>query len=178
MAFGFQNDATSMVLFTLTIIIFIGLIIISMYRIGRNLPEEHTATQTRVFATSPEELWSIITNYPEYEKWRYQLKSVKILAEKDGYQTWQEVNLRNKTITYIEIEKQAPVRLVAQIDDTGMPFGGQWIYELTPEESGTRLTITEDGKIYNPIFRFIAHYFMDETQSMRDYLLALNAYLT
>ena len=54
-----------------------------------------------------------------------------------------------------------------------MPFGGTWTYRLEPTASGTRLTITEDGEIYNPTFRFVARFVLGYEGTMTRYLDAL-----
>jgi hypothetical protein len=41
----------------------------------------------------------------------------------------------------------------------------------------TRVTIVEDGKIYNPFFRFMAHYVFGYTQTMQSYLRDLGAHV-
>ena len=61
-------------------------------------------------------------------------------------------------------------RLVTRIADTGLPFGGQWTYELVPDGEGTRLTITEDGEVYNPLFRFVSRFVMGHTATIERYL--------
>jgi hypothetical protein len=40
-------------------------------------------------------------------------------------------------------------------------------------DGGSTLTITENGEIYNPIFRCISHYVMGYTATMDRYLDAL-----
>jgi hypothetical protein len=51
---------------------------------------------------------------------------------------------------------------VRTIADPSLPFGGKWVYDVAPDGSGSTLTITEDGKVYNPIFRFVSRYFMNQ----------------
>ena len=48
-----------------------------------------------------------------------------------------------------------------------------WTYELTPADSGTLLTITESGEVYNPIFRFISRFVIGHTGTMEGVLRAL-----
>jgi hypothetical protein len=64
---------------------------------------------------------------------------------------------------------------VARIADTDLPFGGTWTYELKPEGAGTRVTITERGEVYNPIFRFMSRFVLSQTATMEKYLAALTA---
>jgi len=62
---------------------------------------------------------------------------------------------------------------VAHIADKGLPFGGSWDYRIEPVGAGSRITITENGEVYNPIFRFVSKYFMGHTATIDKYLTAL-----
>ncbi|PYP70520.1 MAG: hypothetical protein DMD41_14750, partial [Gemmatimonadetes bacterium] len=70
-----------------------------------------------------------------------------------------------------------PRRLVRRIADPKLPFGGTWTWEITAAPGGSTLTITEDGEIYNPIFRFVARFILGYTGTMESYLKALAARL-
>ncbi len=56
-----------------------------------------------------------------------------------------------------------------------MPFGGTWTYVLVPDVAGTRLTITEDGEVYNPLFRFLSRFVFSQTATIDTYLRHLEA---
>jgi hypothetical protein len=58
-----------------------------------------------------------------------------------------------------------------------LPFGGWWEYVIAPAGSGSRVTITEHGEVYNPIFRFVSRYVMGQTKTLDSYLTALAAKL-
>jgi hypothetical protein len=73
------------------------------------------------------------------------------------------------------VESVPPQRLVSRIADERLPYGGTWTYELAPAGDGTRLTITERGEIYNPVFRFVARFVMGHTATMNGVLRALGA---
>jgi len=46
---------------------------------------------------------------------------------------------------------------VTQIESPpGAPFGGKWTYEIALVEGGSRVSVTEQGWIANPIFRFMS----------------------
>jgi hypothetical protein len=73
------------------------------------------------------------------------------------------------------VEQLVPDRmLVGRIANTDLPFGGAWTYELTPAGEGlTTLRITEDGEVYNPIFRFVSRFVMGHEATMKQYLGAV-----
>jgi hypothetical protein len=62
---------------------------------------------------------------------------------------------------------------VTVIADKGIPFGGSWDYRIIPEGAGSRITITENGEVYNPIFRFVSRYVIGHTATLDKYLSAL-----
>jgi hypothetical protein len=50
--------------------------------------------------------------------------------------------------------------LVTEIVAEKLPFSGVWTYEIEPVAAGSRVTITEDGEVFNPIFRLVARLFL------------------
>jgi hypothetical protein len=78
---------------------------------------------------------------------------------------------------FVIVEQAPPRRLVTRVADPELPYGGTWTFELEPEESGTRLTITERGQIHNPIFRVIARFVFGYAATMESYLDELEARL-
>lgn len=48
----------------------------------------------------------------------------------------------------------------------------KWIL-IVPDGSGSRLTITENGEIYNPVFRFVSRYVIGQTSTIDKYLTDL-----
>jgi hypothetical protein len=79
---------------------------------------------------------------------------------------------------YEAIESTAPRRLVVRIADPTLPFGGTWTYDITPAGQSCSLTITEDGEVYNPLFRFVSRFIIGQTATLDAYIKALNAKLT
>jgi hypothetical protein len=59
----------------------------------------------------------------------------------------------------IVTEETPPVGLVMTIDAApDAAFGGRWVYRIEPSADGkSRVRVTEDGWIRNPLFRVMAH---------------------
>ena len=68
------------------------------------------------------------------------------------------------------MEDVPPRKLVVRIADRGLPFGGAWTFDITPQGSGSELRITEDGEVYNVIFRFMARFIFGYTTTIETYL--------
>ncbi len=62
-----------------------------------------------------------------------------------------------------------PTKLVMRIVGEG-PYGGAWAWALDPQGAATKVTISEHGEVYNPIFRFIAKFIMGHNGTIDTYL--------
>jgi hypothetical protein len=72
---------------------------------------------------------------------------------------------------------EPPRRQRVVIASKDVPFGGYWDYVVEANSSGSRLTLTENGAVYNPIFRFMARFVFGHEKTMNDYLAGLESYL-
>lgn len=149
--------------------------------IGFALPEKHTAARTARYGASPEQVWTVITDVSAFPAWRTGVKSVESLPPVEGQPSWRELG-SDEAITYRVTTSTPPApgtpgRLVTRIADKTLPFGGEWEYEVSPDDTGSRLTITERGEVYNPIYRFMSRFVFGHTATIEEYLRALDARL-
>lgn len=143
-----------------------------VYAVGAALPEEHTATASAELDVEPDRVWRLLTDLDRYPAWRPDVDSVIRLDDRDGLPIWRET-LGTGVITFETVARDSARLLVARIADEDLPFGGQWTYRLTPTDGGTRLTITEDGEIYHPFFRFMSRFVFGHETTLRSYLGAV-----
>ena len=155
------------------IIVVLVAVVLVVFVWGTRLPVAHTASRSAHFDVPPERVWSAITDVAAYPSWRSDVSAVEMLPPNGGMPSWREVSGRDR-IAYAADEMRAPSRFVARITDKGLPYGGRWVYELVPDRAGSRLTITEQGEVSNPIFRFMSRYVIGQTATMEKYLAALS----
>jgi len=137
--------------------------------IGYSLPVKHRAQVAATIAASPDRLYALITDVAAFPTWRTGVRSVEIQPSSDGKRRWREVS-KNGTIPYVVESENPPMGLVVRIDSRSLPFGGTWTYEVQPDvDARSRLQITEDGEIYNPIFRFVSRFFIGYEGTLRQY---------
>jgi hypothetical protein len=137
-----------------------------MAAIGAMLPKGHRATRKARFKQKPETIYAVITGPPD---WRSDLKGFGNLPDKDGRKQWCEES-QGKRITYELVEDLPPTRRVTRIADKGLPFGGTWTLEVGPEAGGAALRVTEDGEVYNVIFRFMSRFVFGQAGSIERFL--------
>lgn len=140
--------------------------------VGAALPATHLVSRSRTVARPADAVWAVIADRAAYPAWRTGLARVEPLPDRDGRAAFREHG-KHGAITYVVDEQAAPTRLVTRIDDPGLPFGGRWIHELTPDGAGTRVTVTEDGIVRNPIFRFLSRFVFGHTATLDGFLADL-----
>jgi uncharacterized protein YndB with AHSA1/START domain len=150
----------------------IAVIIAVITLIGLALPRNHTAARSALLKVSPDSVWAVLIDTKAYPAWRSDVKKVDELPAANGKRSWTETG-KSGSITYVADEEQRPTKLVTRIANEDLPFGGTWTYSLGAEGSGTRITITENGWVSNPVFRFVSHFLIGETATMDSFLRAL-----
>lgn len=146
-------------------------LVLAMLVVGWLLPEKHRASRQATFASPPEAVWALITNVDAFPSWRSDVKTVQRLPDRNGRTAWVEEG-SNGRITLAVERSEAPHVLVLRIADPDLPFGGTWTYEISRTANGSTLTITEDGEIYNPMFRVMARFVFGYESTMAAYLTA------
>lgn len=148
----------------------VGLIVL-LALIGLVLPRGHVSSRRAHLARPREDVWRAIDDVERYPTWR---KGVTAVA-RDG-RAFTETSSHGK-IRYEVVEAQAPGLRITRIADPKLPFGGRWIYELAEDRGGTRLTITEDGFITNPVFRTLSRTVFSTTATLERFLTDLGVHL-
>jgi uncharacterized protein YndB with AHSA1/START domain len=159
-------------------LLWIGLILVAIVAalavIGWLLPVAHTASRHAVLAASPSEVYAAISAVEQYPAWWSEISRVEMLPPESGRIRFREHMSTGPVVMEVQ-DAQPPSRFVTRIADADQPFGGTWTFDITPEGSGTRLTITERGEVYNPIFRFMSRFVFGYTGTMESCLDALAA---
>lgn len=142
--------------------------------VGSGLPVEHSATVERAVAGTERQVWDVITDVERFPEWRPGVAEVVRLEDRNGLPAWRESGSAGR-LTLSVVWFEPPVRMVVRVTDDDSAFGGAWTYELSPadEPGRTRVTITEDGEVYSPLFRFVSRYVTGHERTLRRYLEAL-----
>ena len=143
------------------------LLIALVVLIGALLPRAHRATRQARYRQKPEAIYFTLAGPVD---WRSDIKASGNLPDRDGRKQWWEQDSHGHRVTYELVEDKMPSRRVTRIAERNMPFGGTWTIEIAPADEGSVVRITEDGEIYNVIFRFMARFFFGYTSSIEGYL--------
>lgn len=142
--------------------------------VGALLPVHHQAACRAVFRQPPSVLFTTITDVAGLPTWRKELQRVEALPDQRGLRTYREYSKFGPMDLLVE-EQEADRKLVTRIITPDSPFGGTWTFKLVPVPSGTEITITENGEIYNPAFRFMSRFLFGHDTTLKGYLKSLAA---
>jgi hypothetical protein len=115
------------------------LLIAVIAAIGAMLPRNHTASRTLRVRRPPQDAWTALTTA-----------------------------MSTSDVPVDILESDPPRKLVSKVKDTETMFGGTWTVAIAPVDgpstgsgqAGATITITEDGWVGNPIFRFVSRFVM------------------
>lgn len=140
--------------------------------IGMLVPRTHRATRVVRIRRPIAEVWRVIRDVAEHPSWRDGVKKIEILPPQDGKAVVRETSGFGVLTLRYEVE-EPPRTLVTRILDGDQPFGGTWTIALSEQSGATRVAITEDGWISNPVFRFMARFVFGYQATLDGYLGSL-----
>ena len=153
-----------------TLILLLGVLVallLLLIAIGYALPIGHVATRETRLGAPPERVFDVLREVEKFPAWRSDVKSVEVLATIPALR-WRERG--DDDITFEMETVEPPRKIVTRIANKTLPFGGSWTYELSPQDGGTRLVITENGEVYNPLFRFMSRFVFGHTATIERFL--------
>lgn len=127
------------------------LLVLCVVVIGALLPKRHVASRRASYHATPERLFSLIAGSQD---WRPDVVRYEVISREGNREVVRETTRNKETITYEVLDPVAPSSLKRRIATEKLPYSGTWSYTLEPRGETTIVRITEDGEVYNPVFRF------------------------
>jgi Polyketide cyclase / dehydrase and lipid transport len=146
------------------------LLILGVAVVGVWLPKRHVVSRSASYRVTPEQLFSLIAGA---QTWRPDVTKWETVSADGGRELTRETTGDGETITYEVLDRVPPVSLKRRIATENLPYAGTWSYALQSTGENTVLRITEDGQVYNPMFRFMSRFVFGQTRTMDTYLRAL-----
>lgn len=110
--------------------------------IGFFLPVSHEASRSLDINTPPDRAFALLADVDNYLKW------------------WSGATVKSEIV-----ERVPPSRIVTRVVGETQ-VGGTWTIDITPIDSGSRITITERGEVYNVVFRTLSRFVFGHTATM------------
>jgi uncharacterized protein YndB with AHSA1/START domain len=152
----------------------IALAMLVLYVLGRRLPEEHIASASITLKQPQAVVWDAISDIAGHKQWVKGLTKLERMPDRDNHPVWRQQMGRNSFLLEIS-ELQPPTRMVGTIADEAQFFSGNWEYVVTPEGEGTRVLLTERGRVKLAIPRAMMEYLMGKDTYLKKHLRDLAA---
>jgi hypothetical protein len=145
-------------------------VVVAVAVIGSLLPKRHIASRNAAYRATPEQIFALIAGP---QNWRPDVLRCEIVPEPNGREMMSETTRDGKTVTYQLLDRVANRSIKRRIATHGLPYSGTWTFSLEPSGDITTVRITEEGEVYNPVFRFVSRFILGHTHTMDIYLQAL-----
>jgi hypothetical protein len=144
-----------------------------VYWMGLRLPVEHRAVASGRVEATQDRVWALVDEPATHPAWRKGI--LKVAMQQGDGRCWIE-SYRPMELTLCVVDEVPKVRKVVRIGGTDTRFGGTWTYELRPlGPDATVVTVTEDGFVHRPLWRFMGRYVMGEQTSAKQFVADLQA---
>ena len=144
--------------------------------IGWKLPAEHRIAREAELPHGPETVWTAISDFPALPAWMPGIRRVHRLDAIEGRERWLYETAEGD-MTIEVVTRSAPTELTIRSVSSDLAFGGTWTHRISPATAGSRLSITEQGWISNPYFRFMYRYPFARATTPDETLAALRRHL-
>lgn len=153
------------------IALFFGVVVVGpalLYGYGSTLPEGHTVTVVVEVGAPREAVEARVRDWRTSATWRPGVSRVEDLGHVDGLQRFRECAWDCVDFQIERVEGAYVTRIVDHPD-----FGGTWTWRFEPIVGGTRVTLTEEGVIPNPMFRLLMRHVFGISANIEDTARAL-----
>jgi hypothetical protein len=138
--------------------------------IGSLLPKRHAVSRSASYQATPGQLFRLIAGP---QNWRPDVLHCEAIPDTNGRELTRETTRDGSTIIYETLDRVPDRSMKRRIATPNLPYSGTWTYSLEPSNESTIVRITENGEVYNPIFRFMSRFVLGQTRTMDAYLHAL-----
>jgi uncharacterized protein YndB with AHSA1/START domain len=129
------------------------------YLYALSIPAHQTHTRTTTLKQTPDAVFALLTDLPNFPKWNRNMVKLEVLPPVDGKEATRQTFKGNMQMTIITTESMPPKHLVRSMGDIGGPFEGSWTYEISPTADGSEIVLTEQATMNNAFFRLMVKLF-------------------
>lgn len=164
------KERTRRVKILLLVVAGLVVLILGVVVIGSLLPKHHVVSRSASYRATPERLFALIAGP---QNWRPEVLRSETIPDPGGRELMRETSRHGETIVYEVSDRVSPSSIKRRIATRNLPYSGAWTYSVQPNGENTVVRITEDGEVYNPVFRFVSRFVLGQTRTLDTYLRAL-----
>lgn len=154
------------------VIVIVGILLVagSVVAIGTILPKHHVVSRRARYRATQERLFALIAGP---QNWRPEVLREEVVRDAANGKLVRETTRNGETVTYELLAASPPSSIQRRIASENLPYSGAWTFTLQPKDGATIVRITEEGDVYNPVFRFVSRFIVGHAGGITAYLGAL-----
>lgn len=145
--------------------------------IGALLPRGHVAIVRVRLRAAPHAVFAKVRDVASWRDWNPAITRIERQDDLGGDPVWTvdagHGPIASRITEASDAGSAPPYRLVTVICDDELPFAGSWTWQVDADGAGAAVTLTEDGEVKNPLFRFLSYTVFGTTGTAEGYLRAL-----
>lgn len=151
------------------VFIIVLITIFSLMIISKSVSEQYAVSSMAYYNCDLKKLWDLATDFANQAAWRTGVIKIEKISDVSGRNIWKEFN-SNGQVMKIETLEYSPMRRVVRrlINENE---GGEiiWIYDFAEVGEISTLTVSEEGKLLNPILKLISKFNSSKTKVLNMY---------
>lgn len=126
---------------------------------GYALPATTKVSRSITLQQPPAAVFAVLADVQHMAEWNRNTEKVEMLPPIGGKEATKQTFKGGMTMTIVTVNANPPHHLVRQMMDEGGPFAGSWTYDISPNDGGSSVVLTEVANFKNPLFRVMARVF-------------------
>jgi len=151
------------------VLIIVLITIFLLITISKSVSEQYEVSSMAYYNCNLKKLWDLVTDFANQATWRTGIIKVEKISDMSGRNIWQEFN-SNGQVMKIETLEYSPMRRIVRrlINENE---GGEiiWVYDFAEVGEISTLTVSEEGKLLNPILKLISKFNSSKTKVLNMY---------
>jgi len=151
------------------IVILILITVFIIMIVSKLVSEQYEASSMAYYNCDLKKLWDLVTDSANQAAWRTAIIRVEKLSDISGRNIWKEFN-SNGQVMKIETSEYSPMRrLVRRLINENQDGEIIWIYDFAEVGEVSTLTVSEQGKMLNPILKLISKFNSSKSEVLNMY---------
>lgn len=142
-------------LLSLAVVLVVGPFVAGMF-----ITKRHVAASTIMLSQPADSVWLVVRDLGGYPAWWRDIKRSERDPDAGDGEVWIQTDGQGQELPLRVVQAIQPSLLVTEIAGGELPFSGRWTFEIERTGMGSRVTLTEEGEVFNPVFRFMARMFL------------------
>ena len=151
------------------VFIIVLITIFSLMIISKSVSEQYAVSSMAYYNCDLKKLWDLATDFANQAAWRTGVIKIEKISDVSGRNIWKEFN-SNGQVMKIETSEYSPMRrLVRRLINENEDGEIIWIYDFAEVGEVSTLTVSEQGKLLNPILKLISKFNSSKTKVLNMY---------